>query len=152
MRKLSEKVHHQFIIGKINGAIFDFMQKIAVDVNDSDALIFDSHIKNLVSWKAQSERDCKEYFHIYANAPVALQKIVNYKVTSNISDTLCKYAFFNRNKYNFTNAHSFTKVALDYCKEIIKNAHPNNMGIESENPIRNPYNIDKWVETMRYIY
>ena len=153
MQKLSEKVHHQFVTGKINGAIFNYIQKIAANVDDTDALIFDGHIKNLVAWDAKSEQDCKEYFRIYANAPKVLEKLISSEVSPDISKTLCNYAFLNRSLYNFSAPHNFIKVALDFCKEAKeKIAHPNNMGIEGSDPIRHPYNVEKWVETMRYIY
>jgi hypothetical protein len=155
MKKMSEKIHHQFISGKINGAIFNYMQKIAAGVDDTDALIFDKHIKNLVAWNARTEQDCKEYFNIYAKAPRALGRLIDIPIDAEVANVFCKYAFLNRSQYNLSIPHHLSKLVLDFYKEAkdkIKQAHPNNMGIESENPIRNPYNIDKWIETMRYIY
>jgi len=155
MKKMSEKIHHQFVSGRINGAIFNYMQKVAANVDDSNALIFDKHIKNLTAWDAKTEQDCKEYFNIFAKAPIFLERLIAAPVNAEVASVLCKYAFLNRNHYNFTIPHNFVKLALDFYKEAkntIKKAHPNNMGIESMNPIRNPYNIDKWIETMRYIY
>lgn len=148
MRKLSEKIHYQFISGKINGAVYGYMQKIASGTSEDDVVIFDKHIKNLSAWNAETEQDCQDYFHIYAHAPRFLENLIANQLTAESANSLCKYAFLNRNKYNFSVAHNFTKLALDFLKE----AHPNNMGIEGEAPVRPPYNVEKWIETMRYIY
>jgi len=155
MKKMSEKIHHQFISGKINSAIFNYMQKIAYNVDDTDALLFDGHIKKLAAWGAQTSSDCEQYFHIYANAQKAFKQIVQSNISTENSDALCKYAFLNRNKYNFSIGHNFSRLILDFMKEnkdLIKNSHPNNAGIEGEIQVKSPYNIDKWIETMRHIY
>lgn len=148
MKKLSEKMHHQFINGRINGAVFSYMQKIASGVADDDVALFDAHIKNLVVWKAETEQDCKEYFNIYTKAPRVLAELGNFNSTPSITNALCKFAFLNRRAYDFKIEHNFTKLALDF----LKISYPNNMGIEGELPIQHPFNIDKWIETMRYIY
>lgn len=148
MRKLSEKIHYQFVSGKINGAVYDYMQKVAASTSEDDITLFDNHIKNLSAWNAESEQDCKDYFTIYTHAPRILEQLVAKRLTAESAASLCKYAFLNRKQYNFSVAHNFTKLVLDFLKV----AHPNNMGIEGEAPIRPPYNVDKWIETMRYIY
>lgn len=155
MKKMSEKIHHQFISGKINGAIFSYMQKVAANVNDADALLFDPHIKKLTSWGAQTSSDCIQYFHIYANAARVFEQITGLSISAQNSDALCKYAFFRRNEYDFKTKYGFSKLVLDFLNEnnhLVKNSHPNNMGVEGNGSIRPPYNIDKWIQTMRYIY
>jgi len=148
MRKLSEKIHYQFVSGKINGAVYSYMRKIAANVTEEDITAFDRHIKNLSSWNAQTEQDCQDYFDIYIHVPNIVMRLISKELTADSIESLCKYAFLNRKQYNFSIAHNFQKLALD----CLKLAHPNNMGIEGEAPIKAPYNIDKWIETMRYIY
>lgn len=148
MRKLSEKIHYQFVSGKINGAIYGYMQKIAANTTEDDITLFDKHIKNLILLNASSEQDCQEYFNIYAHVPRSLENLIAKPLTAGTTDDLCKFAFINRKRYNFAIEHNITKLALDFWKE----AHPNNMGIEGELPVKPPYNLDKWIEAMRYIY
>lgn len=152
MKKLSEKIHHQFVTGKINSAVYDYMQKVAADTTDAEVTLFDSHIKNLAAWSAKTEQDCKDYFYIYTHVPKVFEKLTSLPVTADVEKVLCKYAFLNRNQYNFSKSHHFSKLALDFYKEAKdKLAYPNNMGIESGGPLKQ-YNVDKWIETMRYIY
>lgn len=147
MRKLAEKIHYQFVSGQINGAIYGYMQKIATNAFDEDITIFDKHIKNMTALNVNTENDCKDYFYIYTHAPRFFEKL--YPITAEISEKLCKFAFINRSQYNFSLSHNFTKLALDF---LTKHSHPNNMGIDTDLAIRAPYNLDKWIETMRYIY
>lgn len=151
---MSEKIHHQFVSGAINGAIFSYMQKIAGDVDDSNAILFDTHIKKMSAWGAKTIQDCEQYFQIFAHAPNAFEQIVHAPISSSELDALCKYAFLHRNKYDLSIKHNLSKLVLDFTKEnidLIKSSHPNNMGIESAEPT-NRYNVDKWIQTMRYIY
>jgi hypothetical protein len=155
MKKLSDKIHYQFVSGKINSAIYNYIQKIASNVNDVDSLIFDVHIKNMTKLGIKSENECQEYFRIISNAPRITDTILQYHISEEDANKLCKYAFIYKDKYNFNIKSNFIRLALDFIKDnniLIKKSYPNNMGIDGEINIRSPYNIEKWIETLRYIY
>jgi len=149
MNKLATKIHSQFVSGKINGAIFQYLQKIAANSNDEDN-IFDNHINAMNDLNINSIEDCEEYFNIYANIQPFIKILNKFDINKEIE--INKYAFLNKDKYNFSN-NNYLKLALDCINNgIIKVSHPNNTGIEGEILILPQYNIDKWIEVMRQIY
>lgn len=147
MNKFAKKIHNQFITGQISSPIYSYMQKIALSIPDVDLELFDKHIQELSILNVQSVDDCEQYFKIITAAPKAYELLTLHHLRENSAQDLCAYAFKNRKQYNFQTNNQFSKLALDYLK-----AHPNNYGIEGDAPPQPPYNLDKWIETMRYIY
>ncbi len=145
MNKFSKNLHSQFISGKINGAIYNYMSSIASSVDDAS---LDGHIEKLATLGIQTVEDCTQYFNIYANVRQNLQELINANVSNELHQKVCEYGFLNKSKYNFENKYNYSKLVLDF----IKQSHPNNMGIESALHVKAPYNLDKWIETMRQIY
>ena len=153
MNKFAQNLHQQFVGGKINGAVFEYLQKFAA-IDDTDAAIFDQHIDNLANWGAESSKDCQAYFDLYTNAQSYVERLLQHNLSEHDAKKLNKYAFLNRNQYSLEHEHNYFKLALDFIKdtEMCKHSHPNNAGIDSATHIRQPYDLEKWIETMRQIY
>ena len=148
MDKMAE-LHGWFVSGRVNGAVYSYLCKVAS--NDADLHLLSSHIEKMANLDIQSEADCQAYFDAYANVGHVLKSIGQ----SNHSAAVCKYAFDNRTRYDFSVTYNYVKAVLDFFsanQALIKSSHPNNMGIEGDLEVKPPYDLDKWVETMRYIY
>lgn len=145
MNKFAEKIHYQFIKGKISSPVFNYMMKIAGNVGENEITLFDRHIKQLNKLGAETEQDCEIYFKVFSK----------FNSMPLLNEKLCVYAFTNRSKYDFNKSHNFQRCMLDFARdnmELVKQSYPNNMGMEGSEEVKPPYNLDKWVETMRYIY
>lgn len=152
MNKFAQMLHQKFVAGQINGAVFAYLQKIGSNVDD--AALFDKHINNLSQWQANTMEDCQAYFDIYGSGYKYVEKLIHAHLEKKDVEKLNKYAFLNRDNYDFANRFNFCRLALDYIKEsgLLKSSHPNNFGIEGSPHVKAPYDLDKWIETMRYIY
>ncbi len=146
MNKFSHKIHQQFISGRINSAVFNYMAKVASFIdNGQDFSLFDEHLRNLADLHIESAADCEKYFSICTN----LYKHANELIKSAYSsEQLLKYAYSNKDRYDLTKNYNYSIIVLDF----IKYSHPNNAGIESSMSVDLPFNLDKWVEVMRFIY
>lgn len=154
MNKFAQNIHYQFVKGAINGAIYNYMSKIAHLIKDNENTIFDEHINKLCTFNVNTEKDCQIYFDIFANMPLFIDNLMPNKINNATKHALCTYAFINRNEYNFSLPHHYHKAILDFVNKngiLMKDAYPNNVGID-ESFAGPSYNIEKWIETMRYIY
>lgn len=153
--KFNDVLHRQFIAGNVNGAIFEYMQKLAPYVMDNKIDTYVELMEHMTNVNIKSVQDCDEYFCIKQNAAAEFEALTNSKIANQYINKLCKYAYLHKNNYNFNVLHNYSKLVLDFINEnkmLIKNAHPNNVGIESDNVASVPYDVDKWIEVMRYIY
>lgn len=146
-------IHNKFIMGAINGTVYNYMKKIAINTQDS-ASDLESNLNDLIALDAKTSDDCDKYFQIRSAAETQFNKLFCNPSSKEIK-ALEKYAFNNRQNYNFVIPHNVVKLVLDFMrdnKEILKNSHPNNSGIEGTELFTKQYDIGKWIETMRYIY
>lgn len=149
---MNQIIHKYFIDGKINGAIYNYMNKVAS--HNNDAMLFDAHINAINELNLLNENDCQKYFDIYAYVSSSIKYITG-KVNEGVAISICKFGFDNKNDYDFTKTYHIDKMFLDFLiknKHLLKRAYPNNMGVEGTDEPNPQYNVEKWVETMRYIY
>lgn len=147
MIESNKKLEHFHLNDQVNNVILEY-------IKNSTLNNIEEHIFNVKDLGIITGNECREYLNIYSSTSNILNRIFHSKNENN-SSALCKFAFKNRNKYNFSIEHNLYKLVLDFLNEnrkLIKNSYPNNSGIEGDANITPSYNIDKWIKTMQYIY
>ncbi len=101
----------------------------------------------------QSQSDFKDFFYVSTHVGNIIKEITGSNFNDENLAKISHLVFVNRDEFpinTIANFYSAVKNALDNSElPITKKAYP--QGSES-NLIRNPYNLSKWVDSMRQIY
>jgi hypothetical protein len=151
MNKAVDKLHEMFLKGTINGAVFEYMFKMANSVDtDEYAPLIVEHANNIETLGIKTAEGCKEYFFVYTKCPRVIERLSGTVLSKKQLFKLCQMAF----KDNKSTEGKLDKLALDFIKEnnLIKTSYPNSMCIDGSGYVSPQYNIEKWIETLRTIY